>query len=125
KKPRGTGADLEPSAPTTYDGTVSCTQIDDLLGRETTPATRDAFGHSSHTFTHEEQNNATYADVALFCSSWVKVCELWPNASRVAGVVSLPSKSSIWVQETVPSYVVGAEGSRSAPVPRGFLTSRG
>lgn len=26
-------------------------------------ANRDAFGHISHTFTHEEQNNATYADV--------------------------------------------------------------
>lgn len=44
KKPLGTGTDLWPSTPTTYDWTVACTQLDDLLRWWTTSptATRSA-----------------------------------------------------------------------------------
>jgi hypothetical protein len=71
----GTGTDLWPSKPTVYDWTAACTQLDELLKWWATPANRDAYGHISHTFTHEEQNNSTYSDIfkeISFNQAWLK-----------------------------------------------------
>ncbi|PYI01133.1 extracellular serine-rich protein [Aspergillus sclerotiicarbonarius CBS 121057] len=79
KKPLGTGTNLWPASPTTYNWTVACTELDALRVWWTTPANRDKFGHISHTFTHEEQDNATYADVfkeISFNQAWLKQVEL-------------------------------------------------
>ncbi|GAD97217.1 extracellular serine-rich protein [Paecilomyces variotii No. 5] len=63
KKPLGTGTNVWPATPTVYDWTTECTDLDPLKIWWTTPENRDKFAHISHTFTHEEQDNATYSDV--------------------------------------------------------------
>ncbi|CAG7971938.1 unnamed protein product [Penicillium olsonii] len=75
QKPLGTGEDLWPTTPTTYDWTSACNAMDDLLIWWTTESNLNKFGHISHTFTHEEQNNATYDDVykeISFNQAWLK-----------------------------------------------------
>lgn len=75
KKPLGTGTDLWPKDLTEYNWTTECTKLDDLFVWWTTPANRDKYGHISHTFTHEEQNNATYNDVKReisFNQAWLR-----------------------------------------------------
>ncbi|KAJ9493133.1 hypothetical protein VN97_g153 [Penicillium thymicola] len=74
-KPLGTGTDLWPAVPTTYDWTATCTAMDELLAWWTTESNLNKFGHISHTFTHEEQDNATYSDVykeISFNQAWLK-----------------------------------------------------
>lgn len=62
-KPLGTGIDMWPTSfTTTYPWNAQCPKLDDLLAWFQTTANRDAFAHLSHTFTHEEMNNATYND---------------------------------------------------------------
>jgi hypothetical protein len=63
-KPIGTGTNLWPSTPASYPYTTACTNLDALKTWWATPSNRDAFAHVSHTFTHEDQNNATYFDVS-------------------------------------------------------------
>ncbi|KAJ5566100.1 hypothetical protein N7535_007738 [Penicillium sp. DV-2018c] len=75
KKPLGTGTNLWPDTPTTYDWTNACTVMDELLTWFTTPSNLNKFGHISHTYTHMEQNNATYSDVykeISFNQAWLK-----------------------------------------------------
>lgn len=62
-KPIGTGANLWPATPANYPYTLACTNLDALKAWWATPANRDAFAHVSHTFTHEDQNNATFFDI--------------------------------------------------------------
>ncbi|CAG8981997.1 hypothetical protein HYALB_00004864 [Hymenoscyphus albidus] len=62
-KPMGTGINLWPAQPNDYPYTASCTNLDSLKTWWATAANRDAFAHVSHTFTHEDQNNATYSDI--------------------------------------------------------------
>ncbi|KAJ6178578.1 hypothetical protein N7519_009039 [Penicillium mononematosum] len=74
-KPLGTGTDLWPAVPTAYDWTNTCTAMDELLAWWTTESNLNKFGHISHTFSHEEQNNATYSDVykeISFNQAWLK-----------------------------------------------------
>ncbi|KAH7123623.1 hypothetical protein B0J11DRAFT_317353 [Dendryphion nanum] len=63
KKPLGTGVDMWPATPTTYNYTSTCLNGDALSTWFQTATNRDQFHHLSHTFTHEHLNNATYADV--------------------------------------------------------------
>lgn len=63
KKPLGTGTDFWPPTPTAYNWTTECTNLDPLKVWWSTPENRDKFAHISHTFTHLEENNATYSDV--------------------------------------------------------------
>ncbi|PYH41936.1 putative extracellular serine-rich protein [Aspergillus saccharolyticus JOP 1030-1] len=75
QKPLGTGTNLWPATPTTYDWSSACTKLDDLLNWWTTSSNLNAWGHISHTFTHEEQNNSTYSDVfkeISFNQAWLK-----------------------------------------------------
>ncbi|CAG8100297.1 unnamed protein product [Penicillium salamii] len=75
QKPLGTGEDLWPTTPTTYDWTSACNAMDELLIWWTNESNLNKFGHISHTFTHEEQNNATYSDVykeISFNQAWLK-----------------------------------------------------
>ncbi|KAJ5707544.1 hypothetical protein N7488_007345 [Penicillium malachiteum] len=72
-KPLGTGTDRWPTTPTTYDWTTDCTSRDDLL--IWWQDNLNSFGHLSHTFTHEAQDNATYADIykeISFNQAWLK-----------------------------------------------------
>lgn len=75
QKPLGTGTNLWPATPTTYSWTTDCTRRDPLLVWWTTPDNLNSFGSISHTFTHEEQDNATYSDVykeITFNQAWLK-----------------------------------------------------
>lgn len=75
KKPLGTGTDVWPETPTTYNWSSACTDLDPLKKWWSTPENRDAFGIVSHTFTHLSENNATYDDVykeISFNIAWLK-----------------------------------------------------
>lgn len=63
-KPLGTGTNLWPATPATYPFTVTCTNLDALKVWWSETSNLNAFAHVSHTFTHEDQNNATYFDVS-------------------------------------------------------------
>ncbi|KAL1968306.1 hypothetical protein VTN77DRAFT_2141 [Rasamsonia byssochlamydoides] len=63
EKPLGTGTDKWPPTPTVYDWTTNCTNLDPLKVWWSNPDNRDQFAHISHTFTHEDEDNATYSDV--------------------------------------------------------------
>jgi len=63
-KPLGTGTDLYPKTPTTYPNYAStCTSRDKLLTWWQDTTNLNSFAHISHTFTHEDEDNATYSDV--------------------------------------------------------------
>jgi len=75
QKPLGTGTNLWPTTPSSYSWSSSCNTLDPLLNWWTTAANLNSFGSISHTFTHEEQNNATYFDVnreISFNQAWLK-----------------------------------------------------
>ncbi|TVY39443.1 hypothetical protein LSUB1_G004310 [Lachnellula subtilissima] len=63
QKPLGTGTNIWPANALLYPYTTACTNLDALKIWWATPANRDVFAHVSHTFTHEDENNATYYDV--------------------------------------------------------------
>ena len=54
---------LWPSTQTKYPYTTKCTNLDKLKTWWSNTANLNAFAHISHTFTHEDQDNATYFDV--------------------------------------------------------------
>lgn len=80
QKPLGTGTNIWPTTPTTYGWSLACAKTDPLANWFTVAANRNAFNHiryvlhsspsdsvtngfnSSHTFTHEGLNNATFAE---------------------------------------------------------------
>ncbi|XMA11469.1 hypothetical protein WAI453_004260 [Rhynchosporium graminicola] len=64
QKPIGSGTALWPETAKDYANYSSkCMGKDELLIWWQKSANLNAFSHVSHTFTHEDQNNATYADV--------------------------------------------------------------
>ncbi|EPS26703.1 hypothetical protein POX_g08994 [Penicillium oxalicum] len=75
QKPLGTGTNLWPKTPTQYTWTTACTRLDPLLQWWSVPENLNSIASLSHTFTHEEQNNATYSDVTKeisFNQAWLK-----------------------------------------------------
>ncbi|CAG8980120.1 hypothetical protein HYALB_00013605 [Hymenoscyphus albidus] len=62
-KPVGTGTSLWPVDATNYSYADDCLDQDPLSAFFQTPNIRDSFMHVSHTFTHEDENTATYDDV--------------------------------------------------------------
>lgn len=74
-KPPGTGTDLWPTEFENYTWSESCSKIDPFLMWFQNKENLNAFAHLSHTFTHEELNNATYHDAAreiFFNQAWMK-----------------------------------------------------
>ncbi|KAF2177700.1 hypothetical protein K469DRAFT_742439 [Zopfia rhizophila CBS 207.26] len=75
RKEMGTGTDLWPATPTKYSWSLACAEIDELQNWFADESNRDSFAHVSHTFTHEDLTNATYADAAReisFNQAWLK-----------------------------------------------------
>ncbi|KND91101.1 hypothetical protein TOPH_04286 [Tolypocladium ophioglossoides CBS 100239] len=75
RKPPGTGTDLWPAEFEKYGWTQSCAKLDDFASWFLNKANLNAFAHVSHTFTHEELNNATYHDASreiAFNQAWLK-----------------------------------------------------
>ena len=62
-KPIGTGKDLWDKKFKKYQWTMKCLQLDPLEVYLADKTNMNAYFHVSHTFTHEEETNATYADV--------------------------------------------------------------
>ncbi|KAF1955381.1 hypothetical protein CC80DRAFT_493267 [Byssothecium circinans] len=74
-KPPGTGTDIWPATPTMYSWSLQCAELDELQNWFASDGNRDAFAHISHTFTHEDLTNATYADTSKeisFNQAWLK-----------------------------------------------------
>jgi hypothetical protein len=75
QKPLGTGTSLWPTDPANYTWSLSCAQLDPLAAWFNDPANRDNFMHISHTFSHENLDNATYSDTYReinFNIAWLK-----------------------------------------------------
>lgn len=75
RKPLGTGTNLWPRTPIYYDWTTKCTRMDPLLLWWQVPENLNSFASISHTFTHEDQDNATYSDVykeISFNQAWLR-----------------------------------------------------
>ncbi|BCS22373.1 putative extracellular serine-rich protein [Aspergillus puulaauensis] len=73
QKPLGSGTNLWPSSPANYTWTTSCTNQDSLL--VWFQEHLNDYAYISHTFTHLEQNNATYSDVSKeisFNQAWLR-----------------------------------------------------
>ncbi|PKS05914.1 hypothetical protein jhhlp_007745 [Lomentospora prolificans] len=81
RKPLGTGIDMwPPSFTTTYPWDATCPKLDSLLQWFQVESNRNAFAHLSHTFTHEEMNNATYNDAnreMIYNIKWLKDVGFW------------------------------------------------
>lgn len=79
KKPLGTGKDYWPATPTNYSYSDECLKLDKLKVWFSNSENQANFAHMSHTFTHMEQNNATYDDVfkeISFNIAWLKQTSL-------------------------------------------------
>ncbi|KAF2111199.1 hypothetical protein BDV96DRAFT_500153 [Lophiotrema nucula] len=63
QKPLGTGTDIWPDNITEYTWSLECSQLDPLLQFWQNTSNLNAFYHISHTFSHEDEDNATYSDV--------------------------------------------------------------
>ena len=63
QKPLGTGTSIWPTSPGWLSWSAECLALDTLLQWFLIPANRDQFSHVSHTFSHENENNATYSDI--------------------------------------------------------------
>ncbi|EMD87112.1 hypothetical protein COCC4DRAFT_51263 [Bipolaris maydis ATCC 48331] len=74
-KPIGTGVNIWPTTPTSYTWSLQCAQIDPLENWFAVTSNRDSFAHISHTFSHMDLTNATYADTSKeisFNRAWLK-----------------------------------------------------
>ncbi|POS84729.1 hypothetical protein EPUL_001873 [Erysiphe pulchra] len=90
-KPPGAGVNLWPTEPVDYPYGTECTNIDALKAWFSDPNNLNAFAHVSHTFTHEDQNNATYHDVAKEIS-WNRA---WMNQVGIASALKYSDKGII------------------------------
>ncbi len=80
-KPLGTGTNLWPDDPSAYPYTTTCLARDPLSTWFTNSANLNTFAHISHTFTHEDENNATYFDV----NREITWNQAWLAQSGIAG----------------------------------------
>ncbi|CAD6500007.1 BgTH12-04112 [Blumeria graminis f. sp. triticale] len=90
-KPIGAGINLWPSTPDTFPYPKTCTNSDALSLWFSSEANLNAFAHVSHTFTHEDQNNATYFDVSREIS-WNKA---WLDQVGIAAASRFSPKGLI------------------------------
>lgn len=90
-KPPGTGVNLWPTEPADYPYGTECTNVDALKAWFSDPNNLNAFAHVSHTFTHEDQNNATYHDAAKEIS-WNRA---WMNQVGIASALRYSDRGII------------------------------
>jgi hypothetical protein len=117
QKPLGTGIDCWPTTPTNYSWSVACALADPLASWISNPTNSDHFSHVSHTFTHENLNNATYNDTSKEISwnvAWLKQIGLY-NATRFSpkglippAITGLHNGDAIkaWIDQGI-TYAVG------------------
>ncbi|KAB5559933.1 hypothetical protein GE09DRAFT_1115011 [Coniochaeta sp. 2T2.1] len=117
QKPLGTGTDLWDPEWVKYGWTLQCALLDPIASWFNQAANRDVFAHLSHTFTHEELNNATYRDANLemqFNIAWLKQIGIWngnkfsPSGLVPPAITGLHNGDAIkaWRDNGI-TYVVG------------------
>lgn len=117
QKPLGTGTNYWPSTPKNYTWSSACAKLDKLATWFSTAANRDAFMHMSHTFSHENMNNATYSDAYKeinFNVAWLNQIGLsagkWfsPNGLIPPAITGLHNGDALraWMDQGI-KYVVG------------------
>jgi hypothetical protein len=116
----GTGTNLWPTTPANYTWTLSCANKEPLAAWFMNPTQRDHFFHVSHTFSHENLNNATYSDTnkeIQFNQAWLKQVGISDGKFSAHGLIppaitGLHNGDAIkaWLDNGI-KYVVG-DGSR-------------
>ncbi|OAF98821.1 uncharacterized protein CC84DRAFT_1264795 [Paraphaeosphaeria sporulosa] len=84
-KPIGTGKDLWNKKFKSYSWSLKCSQLDPLEVYFANKTNMHSFFHVSHTFTHEDETNATYADVTKEISwnqAWFKAIGFTDSESK-------------------------------------------
>lgn len=115
QKPLGTGTDLWPAEFVTYGWTLACGQLDPVA--QWFKNNPNTFASVSHTFSHEELNNATYHDASreiAFNIAWMKQVGVWygnkfsPNGLIPPAITGLHNGDVIraWMENNI-THVVG------------------
>ncbi|KAH6682458.1 hypothetical protein B0J14DRAFT_573628 [Halenospora varia] len=92
-KPPSLGTNLWPPSPLAYPYTPNCLLTDPLQAWFTNSSNRNSLLHVSHTFTHENFNNATYFDVnqeIKWNKAWIKDIGLDGNGERFSDAALVP-----------------------------------
>lgn len=119
-KPIGTGKDLWNKKFKSYTWSTKCSNLDPLYVYLSDKTNRQNYLHVSHTFTHEDETNATYADVLKEISwnqEWFKrigftdpafASHFSPNGLIPPGITGLHNGDAIraWLQNNI-TYAVG------------------
>ncbi|KAH6986696.1 hypothetical protein EDB80DRAFT_590019 [Ilyonectria destructans] len=116
-KPPGTGTNLWPPEFQTYGWQKTCASLDDFASWFLNTDNLNKFAHVSHTFTHLELNNATYADAKReiqFNQAWMaqmgidKANRFSANALIPPGITGLHNADVIkaWMDSGI-FHVVG------------------
>jgi hypothetical protein len=125
-KPIGTGKDLWNKKFKKYQWSLDCSQLDPLEVYFADKANMHAYFHVSHTFTHEDETNATYADVVkeiTWNQEWFKrvgftdatsSAYFSPNGLIPPGITGLHNGDAIraWLENGIKHAV----GDNSRPV---------
>jgi hypothetical protein len=125
-KPIGTGKDLWNKKFKAFQWSLKCSQLDVLEVYFANKTNMNAFFHVSHTFTHEDETNATYADIIKEISwnqEWFKrigftdatsAPNFSPNGLIPPGITGLHNGDAIraWLE----NGIVYAVGDNSRPV---------
>ncbi|KAF4629487.1 hypothetical protein G7Y89_g8665 [Cudoniella acicularis] len=122
-KPIGTGKSIWPTKFKNYTWSYECTQLDPLAVWFSKKSNLNAYFHISHTFTHEEETNATYSDVFKEISwnqAWLKQQGIDAGTNFSPNGIIPPSISGLhngdalraWVENGIRNVV----GDNSRPV---------
>jgi hypothetical protein len=117
QKPLGSGDDRWPAEWVNYTWSYECAIKDDFTAWFTNPTNLNKFSHVSHTFTHQEVNNATYHDAARdiqFNQAWLaqmgidKAANFAPHGLIPPAITGLHNGDAIkaWMDNGI-WYVVG------------------
>ncbi|KAL6406431.1 hypothetical protein AUP68_09225 [Ilyonectria robusta] len=124
-KPPGTGTDLWPSEFQTYGWQKTCASLDDLASWFLDTDNLNKFAHVSHTFTHLDLNNATYADAKReiqFNQAWMaqmgidKANRFSANGLIPPGITGLHNADAI--QAWMENGILHVVGDNTRPVLR-------
>ncbi|KAL1882847.1 hypothetical protein Daus18300_000485 [Diaporthe australafricana] len=121
-KPLGSGTDIWPATPTTYTYSEACLNLDPLKTWFDTGVQN--FNTISHTFTHENQDNATYADVlkeiefnqAWLAASGIGAGNFTPNGLIPPAITGLHNGDALRAWHD--AGLVNCVGDNSRPVLR-------
>jgi hypothetical protein len=125
QKPLGSGTNLWPNTPTTYPWSTACVNLDSLKTYFASVSNRDKFAHISHTFTHEDVDNATYSDAykeISFNQAWLKQVNISAGNKFTANGLIPPAITGLHNGDAISAWValglVHAVGDNTRPVLR-------